>query len=214
MRKSDWNGFWSRSRGGRFTRESWSKRRILAVLAPHLEPGARVLDAGCGSGFFSARFLERGLRVTAMDISGEALDLAREATGGRAEAYWTEDLLHEGFAARHGECFDLVFSDGLLEHFEVGEQKRMVRNMAGVLVPGGVVATFVPNKWSLWECVRPLFMPGIHETPFTVGALCGVHSDLSIVETGGVNVLPFRLSPERLLAGRFGMLLYLIGRKR
>jgi 2-polyprenyl-3-methyl-5-hydroxy-6-metoxy-1,4-benzoquinol methylase len=213
MRESDWNGFWSRSRGGRFTRESWSKRRILAVLDPYLRRGARVLDAGCGSGSFSACFLGRGLRVTAMDISDEALDLARAATKNGADAYWAEDLLDPDFARRHGEAFDLVFSDGLLEHFEESEQKRIVRNMAGVLVPGGVVATFVPNKWSLWEWVRPLFMPGIHETPFTAGALRSVHAGLSVADVGGVNVLPFRLSPDKLLAARFGMLLYLIGQK-
>ncbi|MBN1825237.1 MAG: class I SAM-dependent methyltransferase [Candidatus Eisenbacteria bacterium] len=214
MRRSDWNAYWSRSEGGRFTRESWSKRRIMERLDPYLRPGMRVLDAGCGCGHFCRRFLFRGCRVTALDRSEEALRIARRATGGEAEAYLREDLLDEGFAARRRESFDLIFSDGLLEHFPAQAQRKIVANLVAALAPGGMIATFVPNALSPWRVVRPFLMPGIHETPFRGGPLRELHAGLDVLEAGGVNVLPFRWSPERALGGRFGMLLYVLARRR
>ncbi|MFH1279089.1 MAG: class I SAM-dependent methyltransferase [Candidatus Eisenbacteria bacterium] len=214
MKRSDWNRYWARSRGGRFTKASWSKRRILALLDPYLTPGARVLDAGCGSGFFSAVFVEKGCRVTVLDLAEEALDLAREATGGRADAYIQEDLLDAAFGARHGEAFDLIFSDGLFEHFLPENQERIAGNMVASLGPGGRVATLVPNALSPWRLIRPLVMPGIFEVPLRRGRLREIHRALEIEREGGLNVLPFGPSPERILGPRFGMLLYLIGRKK
>jgi len=213
MKPNPWNRFWTRSRGGRFTRESWSKRRILERLCPVLRAGMRVLDAGCGSGFFSKRFLDEGCRVTALDLSEEALALAREATEGRADAYVREDLLDAEFAARRAASFDLVFSDGLLEHYGPQDQERILSHFRAILAPGGYAATFVPNALSGWTLVRPLLMPGIREVPLRPKRLLDLHRGLAIVETGGLNVLPFRLSPERLLGARFGMLLYVIARK-
>ncbi|MCC6314478.1 MAG: class I SAM-dependent methyltransferase [Thermomicrobiales bacterium] len=41
-----------------------------------LRPGDRVLDAGCGSGHWAIAFAERGLKVTALDLSPELMRLA------------------------------------------------------------------------------------------------------------------------------------------
>lgn len=45
--------------------------RVVQALG--LSPGMRVLDAGCGSGEWAAAFSERGLRVTAIDLSPEMI---------------------------------------------------------------------------------------------------------------------------------------------
>jgi SAM-dependent methyltransferase len=50
--------------------------RIWAGLA--LRPGARVLDAGCGSGQFALALAARGVRVTGTDLSPEMIRLAQE----------------------------------------------------------------------------------------------------------------------------------------
>ena len=50
----------------------------ISWLAGRLKPGARVLDAGCGTGVPAAQQLTRaGARVTGIDISPVMLDLAR-----------------------------------------------------------------------------------------------------------------------------------------
>jgi SAM-dependent methyltransferase len=50
-----------------------------------LSPGAHILDAGCGSGRDTKAFLERGFRVTAIDVSSELAKLATALTGQRCE---------------------------------------------------------------------------------------------------------------------------------
>jgi len=50
--RKDWDQYWGKDSTKRFSKISWSKRRIIKVLEPHLVPGHNALDAGCGSGFF------------------------------------------------------------------------------------------------------------------------------------------------------------------
>ncbi|NNE09407.1 MAG: class I SAM-dependent methyltransferase [Gemmatimonadetes bacterium] len=214
MKASDWNGYWKQAKGGRFTRVSWSKRRMERILRPHLASGMDVLDAGCGSGYFSAFFQGEGCRVTALDRSEEALAIAREVTGNAAAEYTTDDLLDTAFGAARRETFDLVFTDGLIEHFEPDVQRRLVANLIACLRPGGLLATFVPNLYSWWSLARPLVMPGIYEKPFRRAPLRALHEGdgLALVEEGGLSVFPFAVSPE-FLAPRFGMIRYALARK-
>jgi len=205
--KQAWESYWSRIDATRLRRQSHSKRRMMAVLHDFLRPGMRVLDAGCGSGWFTATFSDLGLVATALDYSPEALLRAMELAGERAE-YVTGNLLDPELVRRLGRRFELVFTDGLLEHFPVQEQVLLVSHLRALLVPGGVLATFVPNLLSPWQLIRPLMMPGIREKPFLPDGLRRLHAGMRILRFGGLNVLPTRLSPERLLGARFGMILY------
>lgn len=47
--------------------------RFLEGLPPH----AKVLDAGCGNGFFSGKMLEHGYRVTGIDVSTTGIEVCR-----------------------------------------------------------------------------------------------------------------------------------------
>ena len=208
-----WDRFWKTQSGAQVSKPSWSKQRMVARMAPYLRPGMRVLEAGCGGGFFSNHFISSGCSVTALDYSEDALELARKTTQGRCEAYLKDDLLDPKLGERHSGKFDLIFTDGLLEHFLLPQQKVIVGNLARSLAPGGVLVTFVPNSWSPWQWIRPFMMPGIEEHPFRPQPLKELHSGLSLCEAGGLNVLPVGVSPE-FIGSQFGMLLYVIARKQ
>ncbi|MFP4472772.1 MAG: class I SAM-dependent methyltransferase [Candidatus Omnitrophota bacterium] len=211
--RSDWDGFWSRDNAEQYGRISWSKRRIIRLLGPLTAPDMAVMDAGCGSGFFSRYFLDQGARVTSVDYAPAALDMARAACQDRAR-FLPADMLDRSFPDECGESYDLIFSDGLLEHFSPQEQDRLLNNFFRVLRPGGTIATFVPNRWSPWQLIRPFMMPGIKEKPFTGRGLTEAHvrNGLCVKQSGGVNVLPLGPSPE-FLAPVFGMLVYVIAGK-
>ena len=211
---ADWNRFWSGQKKFSSDQVSWSKRRILRILAPYLEPKKRILDAGCGSGFFSEVFCGHGMTVTALDYSEKALVLTRERTCGRATIIQA-DMLTDSLAGRLETTFDVIFTDGLLEHFTPAQQDTILKNLLSVLASSGKMIMFVPNRWSPWELIRPWFMPGIDEKPFVLGLLKDLHvrNGLALVSDGGVNTLPVRFSPDRWLGRLFGMLLFVVAQK-
>jgi 2-polyprenyl-3-methyl-5-hydroxy-6-metoxy-1,4-benzoquinol methylase len=207
-----WDVFWKSGFAQNNHKLSWSKRRILNQINPYLTPGLKVLEAGCGAGFFSNYFIGKSCEVTALDYSQEALDMARNNTQNQAKSYLKEDLLDLELGKSFSGQFNLIFSDGLLEHFILEKQKIILRNWYQMLAPNGVIVTFVPNQWSPWQIIRPWMMPGIQETPFKLKRLKEVHSEFKIIQSGGLNVLPIGLSPE-FFGSTFGMLLFVIGRK-
>jgi SAM-dependent methyltransferase len=210
---SDWNHFWGRSQSQRFSKLSWSKRRILDVLKPLCQSGSFALDAGCGSGFFAKFFCNQKMTVTALDYSENALQMAKEVTMGEAKLV-AADMVNDILSDRLVHRFDVIFTDGLFEHFSNTDQDKIMSNLFSVLKPSGFIATFVPNRWSPWELIRPFFMPGIEEKPFILQGLINLNrrNNLEVVRAGGVNVLPCRFSPE-FLGSAFGMLLFTVAKK-
>lgn len=210
----DWDYFWDLDQSRKFTKISWSKIRIIRILHPFLKKGKRVLDAGCGSGFFSQYFCDRGLHTFSLDYSPQALQLARKLTQGRSTLI-QKNLLKDSLTNIFVEKFDLIFTDGLLEHFSPGDQDKICRNLLSVLDKKGVLITFVPNRFSPWELIRPLYMPGIQEEPFTLSQLVDLNTrnGCKIIKKGGINTFPFSFSPDTLFGPAFGMLLYTVSYK-
>ena len=54
---------------------------LYEAFTHHLPHGARVLDAGCGSGRDAKAFHEMGYLVDAFDASSAMVELARQYTG-------------------------------------------------------------------------------------------------------------------------------------
>lgn len=212
---NDWDQYWSADETQRFTKISWSKRRIIRILDKYCRTGGHALDAGCGSGFFSRYFCEKSMQTTALDYSHEALAIAKRLTDNKIKTVQT-DLTQSGLCDAMDDRFDIIFTDGLFEHFSDADQNAIMCNLKSVLKDDGVVVTFVPNKWSPWELIRPFFMPGIEEDPFVMSRLINLNerNELFVVERGGINTLPVALSPDKLVGPLWGMLLYAISKKR
>lgn len=81
--------------------------------------GKRVLEIGCGLGTDTINFARAGADVTAVDLSGRSLTLARQ----RAEVFGLTERITfvEGNAEQLSECvpaqhYDLVYSFGVIHH--------------------------------------------------------------------------------------------------
>jgi len=88
---------------------------VLKLLKPR--PGEQILDAGCGSGLFTAPLLERGSRVTGLDLSLPMLQRAR--TRMSSQSFLTADMSALPFT---DGTFDKVVSITALEFIENGKQ--------------------------------------------------------------------------------------------
>jgi ubiquinone/menaquinone biosynthesis C-methylase UbiE len=99
--------------------------------------GKHLLEIGCGIGFDSLEFLKRGVRVTATDLTPNAVALCRrhfEVEGVSAEAVRTANALDLPF---EDETFDCVWSNGVFH--ATGDTARALREAHRVLKPGGRV---------------------------------------------------------------------------
>ncbi len=211
--KDQWDNFWKRRSVFKITEVSWSKRRIIMALDRYVTmPHLRVLDAGCGSGFFAKYFVEKGCDVWACDYSAEAIRITQKTTGNQCRAYLKIDLLDTEFCEKNRDFFDIVFTDGLFEHFSAVQQKQLIANFVFIKKREGKIITFVPNKYSWWTFVRPLLMHEIPERPFTIRGLKTLHSDLEIIEYGGVNIIPVKYSPDIFFGDKFGMLIFVVAK--
>ncbi|MEY4950984.1 MAG: hypothetical protein RL698_3195 [Pseudomonadota bacterium] len=116
-----------------------TRELLRASLEPLLQPGARVLDAGCGTGSAGGWL---GDRFSACGIDPEplALDLyRRRRPGARLVRAGIEAL---PFAA---ESFDAALVVTVLYHEAVVDPQLAVRSIAATLRPGGVLCLLEPG---------------------------------------------------------------------
>lgn len=111
----------------------WIMERIEREAA--LLQGKHLLEIGCGMGYDSLEFLQRGVRVTATDLTPNAITLTQrhfEIAGVRAEAVHTANALDLPFNDNH---FDAVWANGVLH--ATGDTERAIQEARRVLKPGG-----------------------------------------------------------------------------
>lgn len=115
--------------------------------------GRNLLEVGCGVGIDLVRFARGGAKVTGIDISKSAIELAHksfEQHGLQADLRWM-----------NGECmkfsentFDVVYAHGVLQY--TAETEKMIREVHRVLKPGGEAIMMVYNKNSWLNFMRKL----------------------------------------------------------
>lgn len=121
-------------------------RSIAAELADMVPlEGAEVLDVGCQLGALPVALVERGARVTGVDIDEGLLDGAQR----RCRCYGVRATFVKARAEAlpwPPNSFDVVTFVDVIEH--VDDARASVRELARVLRPGGVLYLFGPNRFA------------------------------------------------------------------
>lgn len=86
-------------------------KQLLALMPSSLE-GKRILDLGCGTGYFSKYLLDQGAELVCGDISVQMLEQARQRCGTKGVSYVVCDAEALEFVA---ESFDYVFTSLALQ---------------------------------------------------------------------------------------------------
>jgi len=166
----------------------WQKRKRIYHYQNVLEiaeqvsldlEGARVLEVGCGRGSTLLEFAKKGAIVTGIDYAQSALSLCNslkervDANGNLGLAKFIQgDARDLPFCE---EQFDIVYSVGLLEHFE--DPCAILAEQCRVLKRGGYLILQVPQKYSVYTLLKKTLMAvgkwpyGAWETQFSVGEL-------------------------------------------
>jgi SAM-dependent methyltransferase len=112
-----------------------------AYLLPHLKPGDRVLDFGCGPGTISvglARAVEPG-ELHGVDVEETQIEVARAAAqaGGHANAtFHVGNVTALPFEDNH---FDVAHCHAVLMH--IPDTRAVLAEVKRVLKPGGIIAS-------------------------------------------------------------------------
>lgn len=185
-------------------------RWVLNLLAP--SPGQALLDVGCGEGILVRYATERGLVAWGIDISWEAVQLARIGSQGRILVSEGESLPFKS------ESFDYVTNLGSLEHFF--DPIQGIYEMKRVLKSSGLAAILLPNSYYIGDIIWHVWRTGYgprHKQPLERFATFGEWRDL--LERGGLQIIRvfkynfmFPRTPEdwRWYFGRPRKLLYLL----
>jgi SAM-dependent methyltransferase len=86
----------------------WLYRPFVKALIAKakLKRGARILDAGCGQGFFTNLFAENGLQAVGVDLSDVGISAARNIYTHSGARFETGDILNLAYK----DEFDCVFT--------------------------------------------------------------------------------------------------------
>jgi len=117
---------------------------FLSKRARPLPMGAKVLEAGCGSGEGISVFVNKDRMAVGLDMSKEALN--KTASSKTVSAVRGNNFL----LPFSDGTFDLVFNSGVIEHYKYPDNIRQVKEMARVTKSGGEVIISVPNTLCLW----------------------------------------------------------------
>jgi ubiquinone/menaquinone biosynthesis C-methylase UbiE len=112
----------------------------LLKVQPVPVQAARVLDAGCGSGYGTALFGPQASAI-GIDIAHDAVRHARETYSGPGVTFAEASCTAIPFA---DACFDLVTAFEVIEHIE--RWPDLLREAARVTKPTGVFLVSTPNK--------------------------------------------------------------------
>ncbi len=113
---------------------------VLAAL--EVPDGARILDAGCGSGRNMVELARYGA-VTGIELSDTSVELARARHSGEVIA---GSVLEMPFA---DGSFELAVSLDVIEHLE--DDLGALRELRRTVVPGGALLVTVPAYQWLWS---------------------------------------------------------------
>jgi len=149
--------------------------------------GARILEVGAHTGFFSACLRERGCRVTALEVDPRAAAHAAAS----ADRLVVGDVEDPAVRARLDGPYDAVLFMHVLEHLV--DPWAVLRAMRGQVAHDGRLVVLLPNV-ACWRIRKALFLAGAFEYEDT-GILDRTHlrfftldSARGLLETSGYDV--------------------------
>ncbi len=168
---------------------------VFLAICRSVPRGGRVLDAGCGAGIFTALLAHHGFEVTGVDQDPEIVAIARDMAEYFRSAATIETADVFDLSRFHGR-FDLVFSLGVVEHFEPETTVRLLQEQARC---ASVVLAAVPTRFTRYAS------PVTDERLYRRGQMCRLMSEagLQVRESFVYGDVPTRAARnlERLLPG-------------
>jgi cyclopropane fatty-acyl-phospholipid synthase-like methyltransferase len=153
---TDWDEYHKRVRvSQRFLWTVWRAYDSLLRGFSFSHP-IKIVELGCGTGYHTLQMARRYpvSKVTLVDFNTSVIeDTERRFAGLDCEK---EFLLSDLFKLELGEKYDIVHSQGLLEHYTPEERKRLIQLHRDLLAPEGIALILVPTPSLVYRFWRGL----------------------------------------------------------
>lgn len=126
-------------------------RPLISRELSKCKNSGRILEAGCGDGYWVNFFNNMGFQAYGIDISKVAIDRAVTANSNTKQSYIIGDVRRLPLAPN---TFDYIFSFGVLEHFP--EPITTLIDFYRVIRPNGQCLVTVPNIFSIQTITIPI----------------------------------------------------------
>jgi SAM-dependent methyltransferase len=186
---------------GEYPNATVDAKRIIGTIRRLRRPGrgARLLDVGCGYGFFSREAMDAGFDVVAIELAENERGIASEMTGLAPAACSFEEF------ECAPESLSAILMSQILEH--ALDVNAWVAKAHRLLADGGVLAIAVPNFGSAFRMImqerEPFICPPSHLNFFTSTSLCRLlrKHGFKVEATQWVSRLPRRAFAKRMPTG-------------
>lgn len=152
--KFHWEHFWaSKKHAGDVY--SNAERVISQILKATPVRHKRILEVGAGTGRDGFQLVDAGAKVFLLDYAEQSLSLMKEV----AREDRKHVMLIKGDALAlpfKNESFDVVFHQGLLEHFR--DPAPLLRENYRTLCSGGICLVDVPQKFHVYTVIKHLLI--------------------------------------------------------
>lgn len=115
----------------------WARR--VKMLSNHIRPGMKVLELGCGTGYFTRELSRCGAEIVAVDVSPELLEIARTDCPAGNVRYEIQNACALSYP---DACFDSIVGSSVLHHLDI---KEALTEIHRVLKEGGTIYFTEPN---------------------------------------------------------------------
>ena len=123
--------------------------RLTSILSSELGSSSSILEVGSGSGILVSFFQKLGMFSVGMDRSVMPLKVAKSKFG--ASNLILGDMFQIPFKSN---SFDVVWNEGVLEHFKAPTNLAACKEMCRVAKNLVIIA--VPNKYTVWPIRKTL----------------------------------------------------------
>lgn len=150
--RSNWDKFWVDK--AEFKEVYSNSDRVVRNLMRVMDvKGKRILEVGAGTGRDSLPLIERGAEIYQLDYSEPALKIMKRiADENRMDVkILGGDTFHLPF---HDGTFDVVFHQGLLEHFRPAQAEALLKENIRVIKPGGLLLVDVPQRFHIYTVIK------------------------------------------------------------
>lgn len=142
---TDWNRYHKRTRiSQRFLWTIWRAYSGL-LRGIRFQKPIKIIELGCGTGYNTLQMTQLFpvAKVTLVDFNPSVLnDAQRRLSCLNCEK---EFLLRDLFNLDLNEKYDIVHSQGLLEHYTPDEQRKLICLHRDLLTPNGITVILVPT---------------------------------------------------------------------